>query len=93
MQANVDCAKPVVAAVPCQGSAMRQRANGHEIHEGDHGGGCVGVEDESGGEGDDGDASLPPRGPLGPLDPPPPIHSLLGLVCPLSPSPLAHCVR
>lgn len=43
-----------------------------------------------GGGSDDGDADLPPQGPQALLDPPRPVRSLPGLVCPLSPSPLAH---
>lgn len=77
---------------PCQGSTLRRPVSGHGVREDDHGGGHVGVEDESGGEDDDGDANLPPLDPPGPPDPPPPVRSLLGLACSLSPSPLAHCV-
>jgi len=83
--------KPVVEPDLCRGSTSRQRANGHETHGDDHGGGSAGAEDGRAGEGDDGGADLLPLGPQGPLDPPPPVHSLPGLACPLSPSPLAHC--
>ena len=85
--------RPVVVADPCRGSTLRRRVSGHGSREDDRGGGRVGVKDGSGGEDDDGDANLPPLGPLGPPDPPPPGRSLPGLACPLSPSPLTHCVR
>lgn len=92
-EANAGYAKPLVEPEPYQGSTYRQQANARDSHGDDRGGGSAGAVDANGGEDGDGGAGLPLLGRPGPLGPPPPVHSLPGPVCPLSPSPLAHYVR